>query len=532
MLPAIPGDSNPRRPKGTVGSDSYLGFRAGGAFFHDLPQLTHFQPRDLAGSKALRRIDAAHAEALIEAAHARSFSAQSHRAFQPQPEVLKAIEEQLPAVSDPRLKKAIAGVLGAVAGQQLRLQKILEDLPAAPQRPNQASSTGAFRLPERQKWEEELQAPLSGLVTLQKANNTLFSEIDEVASFFSRPDPQAERLTFTPRSGTWEPLIGNTAALAYRMLLPKLPAADRTTLRRLLEKFIQIGFSGEGVPSRLRLGLVDAKAWPSTVEHEKPELSSDGANDFLCWPSSEGYVVLERARGGSFQHVHEEGDVLGSSGWGSAEQLDELWRCLEERGPIALKEAISHFAAQRGLPPSEATLYATAEWDTDGYGWVKAREFDWARHTFGRPYGWDVDVPRLQFVAAVVESGPLDELWDAERLAQRLSAHFLRDNPKPVVIADESLITELATTTSSSQVLAVVRQISAPGGAASGKSQRRFFAGSHFRIEGPSPSYPGAFVPVLLYGFYQAKVGDPFFRNTAAAWQALRQWLLAASECL
>ncbi|MBW2735442.1 MAG: hypothetical protein JRH20_23910, partial [Deltaproteobacteria bacterium] len=517
-------DFHLRDAQGTMGSDDYLGFRAGGAFFHQLPMMVRFAPRDVEGSKAMRAFDAKQAEALITAANAGPFTAEKHRDFEPAPEVIAAIEKHLPEVSHPKLKKAIAGVLGAVTGQQKRLEKLLDKLPKELREGAEAgSSDTGYRLPKRKSGHKELAMGLAGLVTLKREDNTIFSEAKEVAGFFGRGDAQEGHLRTAPGAGFWEGLIGNGAAVAYRMLLPKVKKDDRPVLRQLLEYLAKLGFSGPEVAQRYRLGPVPFDTWDRTVEYGNPELSSKDGNDYFCSKARENLVLLEHARSGGFEHIDEKDNILGS-GWGSKEQVAELWALFEERGAIPLKQAILLFAEKTGLTLTEATLYATAEWQSDTYGWVKTREFDWAGRRFWTGNNWDRDMPRIRFAAAIFEGGPLEDLWDAEKLAERIAAHFLANNPKQRVIADESVLSEIQYAVSPDELLSVFRDV-AHGDVNPGKDQQRFFKGCYYKVLGPGADHPDPYVKTLLYGFFQTKVGDPFFGGIAQAWERVREWM-------
>jgi hypothetical protein len=389
-----------------------------------------FVPRDEAGSAALRRITDEQAQALLDAAVADLENDDDEA-----PRLQAAIGAQLPALTDAKLRKALAAIVSAAAAQARELADMVEA------RRGGGAGAPAGRV---QVAENELGEPLKGLGLVSYAwGDSLSSHLYALQAFFAGGDTKRIEAS----SFEWWALVGHMPAIAWRAAFA-WPDEHREVLTRLLDLWSDLEFLERPVRVCTYKGKIDASiAKPRRDDDEdgwRPVVH-DGRRYLveLIDPEydDETKVIEQAADDGSFAAL--PGAKIGEETRLPAEALDRdalraLVSALKEKGRVPWGKAeVERLAERTGLTVSEAALILPGfAWCQHSYGanflpkefreamGLKVKEASAARDSLARVENED----RRAIVAKALGADPwdgaaLDRLADAvnEKLGKRVA---------------------------------------------------------------------------------------------------------------
>jgi hypothetical protein len=342
------------------------------AFWHCLA------PRDEAGSRALRGVTDEVAQELLAAALADVAARPREVATVEMMErTVAAVERLLPAVTHPRLRRGVVGVVRSAALAQHRLGSLADR--RAPVRDASLAATAVARGPTARscaRLADDLLSPalvgLGGLHTrdardLGPGRHTA-EQLQLLGRFFDGElGPEAVEPSL--RSGLpWPLLLGRAGAIAFRAASPATSEQDRAILLDLLELWACLPFSVD--PASFRTGRLGK--WPALAGRSErgafavlaEEVTASALPDPR--PSHGGAILgagalfVER-RSGAAPALPDRAELVQArqvtAGWGMPAQLTAFVRLVRERGPVRWDPAVpGTLAASVGLTRAEAAL--------------------------------------------------------------------------------------------------------------------------------------------------------------------------------
>ncbi|MCA9665750.1 MAG: hypothetical protein KC503_09190 [Myxococcales bacterium] len=331
-----------------------------------LPQLWWhvLEPRDEAGSRALREIDEATASALLDAAledvttHDEDDEAFSKLEL---PKSVAAVKKLLPKITSAELRLNVAGVAATAA----RLSRRRDELAAMrdPENPEAQQVAG-----DDDDTADKISDQLKLLCETGWQTAGMMGQLRAATAFFA--DGQVRKI---PESNVrWYELVGRIGALAFFGPTPALEGGAREALCTMLEAWADSPLCEPGTKlrhvecklRRSKLGMPlqsdDYTAWGlgehggnrymiADIDCDEDEQSGIPV---LEWMSSGKPVLLPDAK------ITEEGETRESGGgWGTPERLRAVAQLVRERGERPFEREHAEALAERsGLSYPEACL--------------------------------------------------------------------------------------------------------------------------------------------------------------------------------
>jgi hypothetical protein len=376
------------------------------------PYWIALRPRDVAGSAALRGVTDEIGRALVAAA-----------------EPARAVEELLPAIGHPDLRRSVAAQAEVAADAQRKLEKLLSGLRAAAQEPSGPPDSAllpafaAFRTGPPFHGA----APASSAVR-QLAMVERFMESGELPGQFVSSPLQ------------WGMLAGRMAAIAYRAASPAVGDGERGAVLDFLDRWADSIFARH--PEWFR--VVQAIEGPGSRLSAVTWIRHRSGHRWFISPALTAYqeptrrLILERAHHGRFEvppDMTVEWERPGAGSWENPERVRSLCALLRERGPVPwAPERCADLARATGMTRAEAALLLSGL--PFGMGWTRGALPPGTRRLLGlktseTAMAWDrlngMSVQeRVDLVAAAMPDDPA-ELWEPhDDPASRVAAAWLR----------------------------------------------------------------------------------------------------------
>ena len=292
------------------------------------------RPRDEPGSAALRAVTDEVGRALVAG-----------------PEPDRAVQELLPAVRDPDLRRSVAGQVEVAADAQRRLEKLLAGLRAAAQAPS--GPPDAALLPAFAAFRAG--PPHHGVA----AGSTAARQLVMVDRFMETGDLPVQ---FVSSPLQWAMLAGRVAAIAFRAASPAIDPDEREALLAWLDLWAGTVFARQ--PERFRVVL--AIEGPGSTLTPVTWVRHRGGHRWFISPALTAYqeparrLVLERAHHGRYDlppDLAVEWERPGAGAWESPERIRRLVALVRERGPVRwASERAAELARATGMTRAEAVL--------------------------------------------------------------------------------------------------------------------------------------------------------------------------------
>ncbi|GAB2834899.1 DNA-binding protein [Actinocorallia aurea] len=375
-LVRMPGDDRPRAlvpakhgqdtyfrligPDGLVLADTRMPrlFAAGSEVTLPPQYWAYLRPRDPRGSAALRRADRALAERLLDGTWET---------------IGERVAEALPEVSDPALRKGVAGIVAAAQRAQRTVATVVRSVetavravvPVASERPSSPSDRAVHRAVENL---------LDGITANASVGNTALSALllwqmgrlrAGTAETESPGEGAAPRVAL-PRQRLHLPwLVDGLPALVLRMASRITPEASRKALRELLALLDEAGLltSAPGAWRLLRLAMPGAENTRENFCRGFPL----GEGAFLAviaqdpWRTGQRQEVtaLFHDPSGAFRLPagYEQIEELPFAGPRSDVPVAEVLKLLDAQGPAPWRaDAVAEFATLADVTPTTAAL--------------------------------------------------------------------------------------------------------------------------------------------------------------------------------
>jgi hypothetical protein len=376
------------------------------------PYWIALRPRDEAGSAALRAVTDDVARGLLAAA-----------------EPARAVEELLPAITDPDLRRSVAALAEVAADAQGRLEKLLAGLRAAGQAP--AGPPDALLLPAFAPFRAG--PPFHGAAPGSSAAR----QFAMVERFMESGDLPGQ---FTSSPVQWAVLAGRMAAVAYRAASAAVEPDERAALLEWLERWA--GSIVARHPEWFRVVL--AVEGPGSTLSPVTWIRHRGGHRWFISAALTAYqeptrrLILERAHRGRFDLPPDMTVEWQRPAAGARESPDRLRRLValvRERGPVPwAPERAERLARATGLTRAEAALLLAGL--PFGTGWSRGFLAAGTRRLLGLKaaevaVAWDrlTGLPveaRAELVAAAMPDDPADLWRPRDDPAARVAEVWLR----------------------------------------------------------------------------------------------------------
>ncbi|HYW25344.1 MAG TPA: hypothetical protein VE953_14340, partial [Terriglobales bacterium] len=376
------------------------------------PYWVALRPRDEAGSAALRGVSDEVARALVAA-----------------DEPAKAVEELLPAIGHPDLRRSVAAQVEVAADAHRKLEKLLSGLRAAAQAPSGPPDSAllpafaAFRTGPP----FHSAAPASSAVRQLAMVERFMESGDLPAQFIGSPLQ-------------WALLAGRMAAIAYRVASPAVDQDERGAVLEWLDRWADSIFARHPEWFRVVQAIEGRGSRLSPVTWIRHR---GGHRWFIsaaltAYQESTRRLILERAHHGRFEvppdmTVEWERPCAGS--WENPERIRRLCALLRERGPVPWAPArCAALAQETGMTRAEAVLLLAGL--PFGMGWTRGAMPPETRRLLGlktseTTIAWDrlhglAVQDRVDLVAAAMPDDPA-RLWEPDDDPEsRIAAAWLR----------------------------------------------------------------------------------------------------------
>ncbi len=431
LLVRLPGDDSPRTVKrsysnfgigrdSVIGATSHKGFRKGG--YPNIVNLfmVYFEARDEKGSQALRNISLETCSALLEAAK------------EGKKEIAKQMGTLLPEITDENLKKGVVGYIKMAH----KHRKLLKGLTKKIEENEEAGGYVSY-----EKDPASIVGALSGLIDIddRDSGHVILAQLADITTYFTRDEATDGDGGQRPDGSVlWEPLIGHSAAAAFRYaMLKSVKGTDEetlTSLKTFLYAMADSPFVGENLSDKIRYFEVEKSykdkdeekeivpPWRNKVSRDVMITTYQG-NEIFSWANWYApYVGMEFARSGKFSDLKPNTLRKIGTGWGTRQELDTFFALVEEKGALPFLETLPGFMEKTGLSEPEASL-AISDWGASRIAKKKMNvgTFQWAsqmRHL--------QEKNALEFFSELLLSGPAEELWDPVKLEERLAHTWLQ----------------------------------------------------------------------------------------------------------
>jgi hypothetical protein len=295
------------------------------------------RPRDEAGSVALRGVSDEVARALLRA-----------------PDHALAVQELLPAITHPDLRRSVAGQAEVAAKLQRSIDERFGDLREGEPAPAGPSDTALL---------DALAGLVSGPGVFAQGSpapgGSAMRQLAMVDRFMAEGEMPAQ---FVGSPVPWPLLAGRMAAAGWRAASPATAAADRDALVELLARWAGTVFAQH--PERFR--VVEAIEGPDSELSATTWLRYRGGRRWFISRRHAGHqqparrLVLERAHRGGFElppDMTVEWERAGAGSWESPQRVRRLLDLVAERGPAAwVPERVDELVRRTGLTRAEAAL--------------------------------------------------------------------------------------------------------------------------------------------------------------------------------
>lgn len=299
---------------------------------------------------------------------------------------------------------------------------------------------------------EGLKEAMAGFIDMSKSDKGLFTQIRDVTEFVNRVKPKGllskakdlvsgkqkeiSKIETSDQPGDWIRLIGNLEAIAFRYAILD-DDEPKEALELFLSRMAETPFVGNKFKTRMRFFRFNDD---STSETPWRDNAYNGAylkvhegNVFFSYSTGywRYYDGLEIAVSGKFLPIPMRESWELSPGWGAKKEIENFLSLVEQNGPLPFRACISNFSKMTGLNETESYL-AMTNWKGDLFGELKATQLKWATDVFENQ-----QKSQQVFFKAVVNAGPIEELWNVESLSLRLANAWLEGMRKlPLVRSD------------------------------------------------------------------------------------------------
>ncbi|MUL43028.1 hypothetical protein FZ103_17935 [Streptomonospora sp. PA3] len=375
------------------------------AFWHFLT------PRDLPGSRALRRISEDTVRSLLAVAAPRSAAA-----------LRTAVAKLLPEITHPRLVEGVVGVVTEAAARLRDRDRLIRVLGGVPHKRLEVA-------------EADLEAALSGLVShYPEGDGGLVRQIELAAGFFGGSvDAETAAAHWGNHASDydWTELAGRIGGLAVRAAGALTPDAQRAALAALLRFWASSPLNDPA----LQRGLLDEESPQAVSTGEGALLPLDIPVHFGDWARShdeDNHTTKAFLQRGDVPRPVGFVDARPvPRGWGSADRLRLLAHNLERREPVPFdREAATRLARDAGLDYAAAALLLAGLPGVPDPGWGVGEPSAQVRDALGitaaevaKALGFWRErscAARLELYDAAMPESP-NELWDRQAMAGHLA---------------------------------------------------------------------------------------------------------------
>ena len=469
-------------------------YRRGGFAYLNPLFFSFYTARDIEGSKALRKISLKMSQSLLE----HSQSEESAYLF---------LEENFKAISDEKLRKGIAGIAKLAYDQR----NALEDL--------------KMRLSEGNDFvhrddPDAFKSAFSDFIAFRSySDSRLLSQIEEVSQFLVGEVTEGTFRALPHLQDDWFDLIGKSGAIAYRYATSADPD-EQACLERWMSLTKESPLVGPDLDQKMRI-------FQTAKTEQLPAWRRKAAGlELNVW---QGSLIFSHAQNAQYYNPYYTGiEVKGTKkafqipntaplpllgrGWGEREEFDTLLDLVKEKGGLPLEEILPDFIEETGLLEPEARL-AILNWEhSEG---VKKADLNWAMDVFE-----EHPKTQLDFFNEVVLAGPLGELWQPEKLKERLVFAWLDGFQRLGKVSVDTLSGFKKENKKLSSFL--IREIQNPEESKALTQPREWFWKDGYQGRGAGFEDPMPYVFALDYLLYHTPKGSDVFENIGKVWQLLR----------
>lgn len=429
------------------------------------------RPRDVAGSKALRQVNAGVARKLLEAV-ARDPDPKDNQPAQRSAAAERAVADHLPGITDPKLRAGAAGAVALAGRLQRRLQKFGE-VPSEAPAPARVTTTRdeVAKVVDDQTLFKALSGlldargyyfwgggeagrPLEQLASIAEVFDKAAGKSGLLSRFWQKPTANP---TGIPASSIpWYVVLGRLGAVAFRVAVPTTTPEHREALTAFLRRLVEAGYPQRSDRMRIisvrrgtqggGLAAVGGRMWwngDRTIFTSSPRQYMAGSAQVS------GFEYAASGKFGLEPGTTLVDDERPGRGWGDAARITQLLGAVAASGPVAWSpEAVEVLQSRTGLSRSAAALLLAGlpGIDSDEHNFlapevrelldIKATEARAARDLLKT-------LPRPQRLALLDASMPQDPhaLWNngLVAVAERMADIWVQLKGRRIVIDDEIL---------------------------------------------------------------------------------------------